>query len=148
VKTATDNRQGHVYLIHAIGTSRYKIGMASKGRMARRFDELNSSQAAFPLKVVRVIDVDDRFDVEGNLHERFKQNRVYGEWFNFPRGTGEVEKVMRSYGAVDDTRQPLEKWRLITLIAGVIILMFAWQSYQGDRSQVIPQFPIPSVPNP
>ena len=148
MRTNSEQKEGHVYLIQAVGTTRYKIGMTRQGRMVRRFDELNSSQAAFPLKVVRVIDVDDRFDVEENLHERFKQNRVYGEWFNFPRGTGEVEKVMRSYGAVDDTRQPLEKWRLITLIAGVIILMFAWQSYQGDRSQVIPQFPIPSVPNP
>jgi len=149
MKTATDNLQGHVYLIHAKGTTRYKIGMASKGRMAKRFEELNSSQAAFPLEIVRVIDVEDRHQVEANLHQKFKSNRKHGEWFELDRGDlREVEATMGSYGKGKNKDLSVEPWRLFCLVAGVIILLFAWQSYQGDRSQVSPQLSIPSVPSP
>ena len=129
----TEQRTGHVYLIHATGTNRYKIGMTRQGRMAKRFEELNSSQAAFPLEIVRVIDVEDRFEAEGELHQKFKQSRKHGEWFELDRGDlRRVEGAMKSYGSIS---QPVEKWRLLCLIAGIIILLFAWQSYQGDRAQ-------------
>ena len=149
MKTATDNLQGHVYLIHAIGTSRYKIGMTQAGRMVSRFDELNSKQSAYPLEILGVIDVEDRFSVEKELHQKYKDNRKHGEWFELNKGElREVEATMGSYGKDKNKELPMEPWRLFCLVAGTIILLFAWQSYQGDRSQVSPQLSIPSVPSP
>jgi len=75
----TQDNAGHVYLIHAIGTSRFKIGLTQQGRMDKRFQELNGSQSPYRLELVRVIDVMDRFEVEAELHRRFKRDRKWGE---------------------------------------------------------------------
>lgn len=131
---ATENKQGHVYLLHAVGTDRYKIGMTQRGRMHKRLDELNGSQAAFPIELITFIDVSDRHQVEAELHQRFKAFRKHGEWFEFPRGSREAERVMGQYG--ENSHKPaVENWRVLTLITGIIILLFAWQSYQGDRAR-------------
>ena len=134
MRVVTENKEGHVYLLHAVGTNRYKIGMTQQGRMAKRFNELNGSQSAFPVELVTFIDVKDRYQVEAELHQKFKAFRVHGEWFNLPRGSKEVERVMGQYGDIRD-KSSFENWRILTLIAGIIILLFAWQSYQGDRAR-------------
>lgn len=134
MRVVTENKEGHVYLLHAVGTNRYKIGMTQQGRMAKRFDELSGSQAAFPVELITFIDVSDRYQVEAELHQKFKANRVHGEWFEFPRGSREAERVMGQYGDISH-KSGLENWRVLTLITGMIILLFAWQSYQGDRAR-------------
>lgn len=83
-----------------MGTNRYKIGMTQQGRMAKRLDELSGSQAAFPVQLITHIDVSDRYQVEAELHQRFKAFRKHGEWFEFPRGSKEVERVMGQYGGI------------------------------------------------
>ena len=98
---ATENKEGHVYLLHAVGTNRYKIGMTQSGRMAKRLDELSGSQAAFPVELITFIDVSDRHQVEAELHQRFKAFRVHGEWFSFQgREIKSVQKVMGQYGDI------------------------------------------------
>lgn len=133
MRVVSENKEGHVYLLRAVGTNRYKIGMTQQGRMKKRLDELSGSQAAFPVELITFIDVKDRHQVEAELHQRFKAFRVHGEWFNLPRGSKEVERVMSQYE--NPSTGSLEKWRLLILIAGIIILLFAWQSYQGDRAR-------------
>lgn len=133
--TTTKSREGHVYLLRAIGTSRYKIGQTSKGRMSKRFEELNSSQAAFPIELIKYIDVEDRHQVEAELHQKFKAHRVHGEWFSLDRGkVKEVERVMGQYGE-GRNKSEVNNWGLIGLIVGTIVLLMAWQSYQGDLSR-------------
>lgn len=142
---ATENKEGHVYLLHAVGTDRYKIGMTQSGRMAKRLDELSGSQAAFPVELITFIDVCDRHQVEAELHQKFKAHRKHGEWFEFSIGAGEVERVMGQYGE-NRNKGSVENWRILTFIAGIIILLFAWQSYQGDRArQELPRVYIEQV---
>ncbi|MBW4668396.1 MAG: GIY-YIG nuclease family protein [Cyanomargarita calcarea GSE-NOS-MK-12-04C] len=44
-------KTGHIYFIHAVGTSRYKIGLTTRS-VKERLDELNSSQSAYPLQLI------------------------------------------------------------------------------------------------
>jgi hypothetical protein len=134
----TQNTEGHVYLIRAKGTNRFKIGMARAGRMQTRFDELNHSQSAYPLEIVRVIDVADRYQVEAALHQRFKRDCKHGEWFEFPRGVGEVERVMTQLENSKVGIRSFESWRLMLLISGIILLLFAYQNHTRERSPSSP----------
>lgn len=130
----TLSKEGHIYLIRAVGTNRYKIGLTQSGRMAKRFDELNSSQSAYPLEIVRVIDVQDRYEVEAELHQKFKAHRVHGEWFTLSREKlAEVERAMVRYENPTAVRGSSGNWRIFSFIMGIILLLMAWESYQGNR---------------
>jgi Meiotically up-regulated gene 113 len=134
----TQNTEGHVYLIRATGTNRFKIGMARLGRMQTRFDELNHSQSAYPLEIVRVIDVADRHQVEAELHQRFKRDRRHGGWFEFPRGIREVERAMTQLENPKVATPSLESWRLMLLISCIVCLLFAYQNHTRERSPSSP----------
>ena len=92
--SAYRNKPGYVYLIHASGTNRYKIGLTTRSVQAR-FTELNSSQSPYPLELLEVLETDNVTDTEGYLHERFANYRVHGEWFEFDRKA--LQKVLREY---------------------------------------------------
>lgn len=134
----TQDKAGHVYLIHAIGTSRFKIGLTQQGRMDKRFQELNGSQSPYRLELVRVIDVMDRFEVEAELHRRFKRDRKHGEWFELKNGTSEVERVMTQLENPKVGIRSFESWRLMLLITGIILLLFAYQNHTRERSPSSP----------
>jgi hypothetical protein len=74
---------GYIYLIHAIGTSRYKIGKTRR-EPSKRFLELNSSQSPYPLRLLSFFETDNIDYQEGRLHHLAKQYRVHGEWFELP----------------------------------------------------------------
>jgi hypothetical protein len=69
---------GWVYLIHAIGTSRFKIGFASSPD--KRLVQL-SEQSPFPLTMVCSYPSADAKGSESLWHKLFEQKRVHGEWF-------------------------------------------------------------------
>lgn len=73
-------REGWVYLIHAVGTKRYKIGR-SINPMSRL--EVLKVQSPYPLKVIRTIWTVDAVEDERKAHENLKNYRVHGEWFEF-----------------------------------------------------------------
>lgn len=72
------NSPGWVYLIHAVGTNRYKIGKTFD--IDRRLAEL-SYQSPYPLKLISSFKSDNPSQDEHALHEKFLDNRVHGEWF-------------------------------------------------------------------
>ncbi|MEM9926692.1 MAG: GIY-YIG nuclease family protein [Cyanobacteria bacterium P01_D01_bin.50] len=80
--TATNSDYGHIYIVHAIGTNRYKIGLTRRD-VETRFRELNSSQSAYPLELMGSISTWNVAEVERELHQRFANYRVHGEWFEF-----------------------------------------------------------------
>lgn len=82
---------GHIYLIKAIGTTRYKIGLTTRD-VETRFKEINSSQSAYPLELMGSIYVANVKDVEKELHQKFSSYRVHGEWFIFK--DNEIQEVM------------------------------------------------------
>jgi hypothetical protein len=70
--------QGYVYLVHAVGTSRYKIGQSTQPKV--RFEQLKN-QSPFPLEVIDCFWTPDRFADEKALHEELGHTRVHSEWF-------------------------------------------------------------------
>ena len=71
-------REGFVYLIHAEGTSRYKIGR-SVNPISRMSDI--QKQAPYPLKIVKSFWTLDAIADEAYLHKCYAEYRVFGEWF-------------------------------------------------------------------
>jgi hypothetical protein len=78
---------GHVYLIHAVGTKRYKIGYSTKPKLRIKALQTHSP---VPLEIISVMK--GHVHLEASLHARFHQWRVQGEWFEFD-DAAEVRKV-------------------------------------------------------
>ncbi|MBW4596972.1 MAG: GIY-YIG nuclease family protein [Brasilonema angustatum HA4187-MV1] len=106
-------KDGHVYLMKAIGfygifspiVCRYKIGKSNNPK--RRHIELNGQQAPCPIDCIRYIAVDDMAAIESKLHNRFKGNRVHGEWFVFWRW--EMPMVHLAYQFIGDSLKTNKK---------------------------------------
>ncbi|GIW59458.1 MAG: hypothetical protein KatS3mg087_0524 [Patescibacteria group bacterium] len=72
------NNQGYVYLIHAEGTNRYKIGR-SVNPIARL--EILKGQSPYPLRIIESFWTPDAIKDEQFLHSKHEKLRAYGEWF-------------------------------------------------------------------
>jgi len=92
--SAYRNKPGFIYLIHAVGTDRYKIGLTTRHPEAR-LAELNSSQSPFPLELVDWFETDNVTADEKYFHEKYSAYRVHGEWFELNKRT--LQKVRREY---------------------------------------------------
>ena len=88
------NKPGFIYLIHARGTRRFKIGLTTRHPEAR-LAELNGSQSPFPLELIDWFETDNVTEDERYLHEKFASYRVHNEWFEFD--TKALKKVRREY---------------------------------------------------
>src|SRR5262245_61294482 len=76
------NDHGMVYVIHAQGTGRIKIGHS--GNFGLRLSTLQTA-SPYPLVVVKKIRTADHATLEQQLHERFAAYRQHGEWFELPQ---------------------------------------------------------------
>ena len=72
---------GYVYLIHAMGTKRYKLGRSLD--VNKRLQSLGQ-QCPFPLKLLASAYVIDYIKEEKRLHTLAKQYHAHGEWFDLP----------------------------------------------------------------
>ncbi len=70
--------QGYVYLIHAVGTDRYKIGRSVNPPV--RLEQLKG-QSPYPLQILDSFWSPDIFADEAGIHKDFAKYRIYGEWF-------------------------------------------------------------------
>lgn len=73
---------GVVYVLHAQGTSRIKIGHSAT--FGVRLATLQTA-SPYPLVVVKQIRTPDHVALERRLHERFSAYRQHGEWFELPQ---------------------------------------------------------------
>ena len=73
------SRQGYVYLIWS-SFGLYKIGRTSN--VEKRFAKLKYERYPDPLKLIFAMLVQNQFEVEEELHRKFRKKRVYGEWFD------------------------------------------------------------------
>ncbi|MGL4620000.1 MAG: GIY-YIG nuclease family protein [Chroococcidiopsis sp.] len=73
-------REGWIYLIHAEGTNRYKIGRSINP--IARASEIQK-QSPYPLKIVESTWTLDAPSDEAKLHRLFADYRIFGEWFDF-----------------------------------------------------------------
>lgn len=69
--------QGHVYIIRAGDTNRYKIGYTSK-HPSKRMKQLQTANA-LPLSLVSYWEAPGRLETE--IHSLFEESRLKGEWF-------------------------------------------------------------------
>jgi hypothetical protein len=72
------SNQGYVYLIHAEGTNRYKIGRSVNP--VARFEQLKV-QSPYPLRIINSFWTPDAINDEKSFHEQYKKYRRFGEWF-------------------------------------------------------------------
>jgi hypothetical protein len=79
-------RSGWVYLIHAAGTNRYKIGRSITPET--RLKTLNQKQSPYPLELIYKFWSVDAITDEQKIHGALADSRVHGEWFEFERDNG------------------------------------------------------------
>jgi len=77
VPVNSNKRAGYVYLIKTDNRI-YKIGMSIRAQ-----NRLAAIQTTAPnqCEIVRAIKTSDRYHLEGLLHSRYADKRMYGEWF-------------------------------------------------------------------
>lgn len=85
--TIPKGREGYIYLIHAEGTNRYKIGR-SVNPIARASDI--QKQAPYKLRIIKSTWTLDAVADEASLHRSYSKYRVFGEWFDL-EGLMEIE---------------------------------------------------------
>lgn len=88
---------GYVYLVYSPSTPAYKIGhTVDPNNRAKTF----SVQLPYEdIKFIALIETDDRYALETELHERYADKRVGGEWFEL---TDEDVKYIQSLQGEDD----------------------------------------------
>jgi len=66
-----------VYLLSS--GDRYKIGITTN--VDRRLKQLRTQQPPFPIDLIHSVSSSEYQEAERDLHERFSEVRVHGEWF-------------------------------------------------------------------
>lgn len=115
------SKPGYIYLIHAIGTNRYKIGLTVR-TVEERFAELNSSQSAYPLKLVNYISVSDVHGTERYFHQKYARCQVHGEWFQF--SDRDLNQVLAEFKSKNP--KPLFTWKLFAAAITTVIVLIQW----------------------
>lgn len=82
-------KAGYVYLIRA-ETGQYKIGMSTRIGKRIRFFEI---KLPFEIELVHSISCEDCAWTERQLHERYADKRIKGEWFAL--NADDVEEICR-----------------------------------------------------
>lgn len=90
-----EGNKGLVYVIHATGTNRVKIGFSFDP--AKRLAELQTG-SPFPLTLIGTCE--GSFSLECRMHERLKDYRRTGEWFEF--GPQEALDLLQQLSAAKD----------------------------------------------
>lgn len=75
-RTQKNERAGFVYVLHSNGV--YKIGHA---RVVDKRIEQISPALPYPVELEIALSSEDRFALERELHERYANKRLGGEWF-------------------------------------------------------------------
>jgi hypothetical protein len=87
---------GQVYVVHAIGTSLYKVGVC-ESLLENRLKHF-TVHCPYPVELVRAIKCQSCRRLEEQVHERLRANRTSGEWFAIDDGdlldvVSDIEKI-------------------------------------------------------
>lgn len=83
---------GYVYMMHAVGTTFYKIGHATN--VERRWYGIDSA-CPLPVVIIHKTYVDMQTEAEAYWHRIFRSLRVKGEWFNLTEGHVQLFKAVK-----------------------------------------------------
>ena len=81
-----------VYVINAVGTDFYKIGMSRDAE--NRLKDLQVG-SPYDLRVIAKIETDKAVVVERKIHSTLHNMRVRGEWFEIPLGV--VRNIVEAF---------------------------------------------------
>lgn len=81
-KFETEDGEGFVYLVQALGTPYFKIGVTKN--LSSRLSNLSVGSFT-PLDICACAFVEDPYTVESALHTKYAQYWEKGEWFTFPK---------------------------------------------------------------
>jgi len=96
--------QGYVYLIHAVGTDRYKIGRSINPPV--RLETLKK-QSPYPLQIVECFWSPDAIADEIGIHKIFAEYRAYGEWFEFTKSHPDKSQYLEFIKDTFDCNRPV-----------------------------------------
>jgi hypothetical protein len=74
--------KGYVYLMQALETNRYKIGITRKNPLIRQ-QQLNRCQNAYEIKLICYKYSNNCTQIESDLHFKYANQNIRGEWFVF-----------------------------------------------------------------
>lgn len=97
IETGRD-KSGFIYLIKA-DTGHYKIGRTKE--LKRRMNLFNVN-LPFQIELIHTFPSTDYVGAETDLHHRFAEKRVNGEWFQLSDDEVEWLKLIESYDPIDD----------------------------------------------
>lgn len=86
IEIRTVERRGYVYVLHSAGV--YKIGHSKE--VNHRLSEI-APVMPYPVEIYLTIATEDRFILERDLHRRFANKRLNGEWFDL--GAAELKYI-------------------------------------------------------
>ncbi len=89
-KRKTPVGKGDVYFVYASEIDRVKIGFCGGGSIKKRMGDLQVG-CPIPLTLIGLVP-DGGWWLERNLHEKFKADRVCGEWFTLSHSIKEYIK--------------------------------------------------------
>lgn len=99
-----DDIKKAVYLLHCVGTKRYKIGMTQES-LRERWEYCQRFNQAFEIELMHYIEVDSPGLVESCLHQRFYPQKKRGEYFDFDN----IQFVIEEMNIYAKTNKSLEE---------------------------------------
>lgn len=131
---------GYVYLIHAIGSNLYKIGLTTR-TPEKRLKDLNGSQFPYQLTLSHYIYVDDVHKIENELHQHFKSYHHHNEWFNFTeRMISDVIDTMNNYDNINNKESLQDNDAISIFIAFVMIVSVITFALSGFKKASNPKY--------
>lgn len=117
---------GHVYLMQAEGTNRFKIGYSKNPE--QRAMSLKFPQMPFKIKLLYQFRCLNMNWWERSLHDYYSEYRVNGEWFDIPNSQYEMDRLKAIFSlnyeglsdtpfeyALDKIKEILEEWIFLNI---------------------------------
>jgi len=131
---------GYVYLVHAVDTNLYKIGLTTR-TPEKRLKELNGSQSPYKLELAHYIFVDDVHKIETNLHLHFNSYHHHNEWFKFSdRMISNVIEKMNNHANVTKQKSLIDNNVISIFIAFVLIVSAITFALSGFKKSSNPKY--------
>lgn len=97
-----EQKKGCVYFFKHIGLEPVKIGYSSHDNPLRRFNQFKT-YAPFGAEIIGFIITDEAKKIESELHQKFANKRLDGEWFSLT--IIECEKIIEFYTSKEEVKE-------------------------------------------
>lgn len=95
-KAKPEPKSGHIYIVHAVGTNQYKIGLTTAKNPNTRIGNIQTSSPV-EIETVATFRVANPQKEESKIHKKLKKYRKLGEWFKI-KDRAIINRAIQSYG--------------------------------------------------